>query len=76
MVILGAGVAGLYAGRVLARAGARVTVLEREDVVGGLASGREIGGNFYDFGVHHLHAFDQRAAQLETIARYAVTRDR
>jgi protoporphyrinogen oxidase len=57
--VLGAGVAGLYAGRVLSRAGANVAILERDTVVGGLAAGREIDGNFYDFGVHHLHAFDQ-----------------
>jgi len=59
VVVLGAGVCGLYAGRVLAGAGARVTVLEKDEVVGGLAAGREIGGNFYDLGVHHLHAFDR-----------------
>jgi protoporphyrinogen oxidase len=59
IVILGAGVAGLYAGRVLARSGARVTIIEREDVVGGLASGVKLGGNFHDLGVHHLHAFDE-----------------
>ena len=29
-----------------------------------------------DQAIAHLHAFDQRAAQLETIARYAVNRDR
>ncbi|MFQ5460773.1 MAG: FAD-dependent oxidoreductase, partial [Anaerolineae bacterium] len=58
-VVLGAGVAGLYAGRVLAALGAKVTVLEKEAVVGGLASGVEIGGNFHDMGVHHLHAFDR-----------------
>lgn len=58
VVVLGAGVCGLYAGRVLAAAGARVTVLEREDVVGGLAAGHRHGDNLYDLGVHHLHAFD------------------
>jgi len=59
VIVLGAGVCGLYAGRVLAAAGARVTVLEREDVVGGLAAGHRLGDNLYDLGVHHLHAFDR-----------------
>ncbi len=59
VVVLGAGVCGLYAARVLVERGLRVTVLERGEVVGGLAAGRERGGNFYDFGVHQLHAFDR-----------------
>jgi len=59
VVVLGAGVCGLYAGRVLTRSGADVTVLEREDVVGGLAAGRRLGDNYYDLGVHHLHEFDR-----------------
>ncbi len=59
VAVLGAGVCGLYAARVLAGAGAPVTVLEKADVVGGLAAGHERNGNFYDLGVHHLHAFDQ-----------------
>ena len=58
-VILGGGVAGLYAGRVLAREGCHVTLFEKEPVVGGLAAGRERNGNYFDLGVHHLHAFDQ-----------------
>lgn len=63
VVVLGAGVCGLYAGLTLARAGCRVTLLEREPVVGGLAAGREIRGNYYDLGVHHLHAFDEEIFQ-------------
>ena len=59
VVVLGAGVCGLYAGRVLTRAGFRVTVLESEDLIGGLACGRLIDGNYYDLGVHHLHEFDR-----------------
>lgn len=59
VVVLGAGVCGLYAARTLLRAGLRVTVLERAEVPGGLAAGRERAGNFYDFGVHQLHRFDE-----------------
>ncbi|HUF09295.1 MAG TPA: FAD-dependent oxidoreductase [Rhodothermales bacterium] len=58
VAVLGAGVCGLYAARVLARAGADVTVIEREEEVGGLARGYLINGNYYDVGVHHLHAWD------------------
>jgi len=58
LVILGAGVSGLYAARTVAREGVPVTVLERAEVVGGLAAGRTRNGNHYDFGVHHLHAQD------------------
>lgn len=58
VVVIGAGVCGLYAARVAAGGGARVTVLERDDVVGGLAAGRRIDGNWIDLGTHHLHAFD------------------
>ena len=59
VVVLGAGVCGLYAARTAAGAGLRVTVLERDEVVGGLAAGHRRGENFIDLGVHHLHAFDQ-----------------
>lgn len=58
IVVLGAGVCGLYAARCLSRLGLRVTLLERESVVGGLAAGHARGRNFFDLGVHHLHAFD------------------
>ena len=59
VVVLGAGVCGLYAARMLVDAGAAVTVLERREVPGGLAAGRERNGNYYDFGVHQLHEFDR-----------------
>lgn len=59
IAVLGAGVCGLYAARTLVERGARVTVLERSDIVGGLAGGRRRGENYYDFGVHQLHTFDK-----------------
>jgi protoporphyrinogen oxidase len=59
VVILGGGPCGLYAARVLARAGVSVTVLEKEGIPGGLATSHERGGNFYDLGVHMLHEFDK-----------------
>ncbi|MEM7146173.1 MAG: FAD-dependent oxidoreductase [Verrucomicrobiota bacterium] len=59
VVILGGGPCGLYAARVLAKEGLRVTVVEKEDIPGGLATSHNRGGNFYDLGVHMLHEFDQ-----------------
>lgn len=58
-VILGGGPCGLYAALVLARAGLKVVVIEKEDCPGGLAAGHRRGSNYYDFGVHMLHSFDQ-----------------
>ncbi len=50
---------GLYAARILAERSVPVTVFERGPAPGGLAAGREFNGNYYDLGVHHLHAFDR-----------------
>ncbi|CAN5384276.1 FAD-dependent oxidoreductase [soil metagenome] len=58
VAVLGGGVCGLYAGLTLARAEVPVTVLESEPIPGGLAAGHRRGANFYDLGVHMLHAFD------------------
>jgi protoporphyrinogen oxidase len=59
VVILGAGVCGLYAGLELSSAGVPVTVIERETSPGGLAAGLKRGQNYYDLGVHMLHGFDR-----------------
>lgn len=59
VVILGAGPCGLYAALTLAKAGRKVTLLEKEEVTGGLARGHLRGKNFYDLGCHMLHAFDK-----------------
>ncbi|MFV1995589.1 MAG: NAD(P)/FAD-dependent oxidoreductase, partial [Verrucomicrobiales bacterium] len=58
MVVLGGGVCGLYAALRLLRRGAEVVLIEREERPGGLAAGAQHGGNWYDHGVHMLHAFD------------------
>lgn len=57
--ILGAGPCGLFAGVTAIEQGAKVTLLEREAQPGGLAAGHQRGGNWYDLGVHMLHAFDK-----------------
>jgi protoporphyrinogen oxidase len=56
IIILGAGPAGLGAALQLTRRRqAHVTVLERNDVVGGNAGSFELGGQRVDYGSHRLH---------------------
>jgi protoporphyrinogen oxidase len=56
VVILGSGPAGLGAAYRLTReAKARVTVLERQQVVGGLAGSFDLAGVRADYGSHRLH---------------------
>jgi protoporphyrinogen oxidase len=57
-VILGGGPCGLYAARVLTRAGYPVTVLDKGAQPGGLATSHQRGQNWYDMGCHMLHEFD------------------
>lgn len=59
VVVLGGGPCGLYAARVLSRAGVGVTVLEKGDRPGGLATSHKRGENWYDLGCHMLHEFDE-----------------
>ena len=58
-VVLGGGPCGLYAALTLAKAGRKVTLIEKEEAPGGLARGHKRGENYYDLGVHMLHAFDK-----------------
>ncbi|MGI8413554.1 MAG: FAD-dependent oxidoreductase [Solirubrobacteraceae bacterium] len=62
VVVLGGGLAGLACAYELARAGVQVTVLEREDHAGGMASSfreRWNGEDWsYDFGPHRFHTTD------------------
>jgi protoporphyrinogen oxidase len=56
IVVLGGGVAGLAAGRYLARAGHAVTVVEKAPVTGGLCASFESHGFTLDYGPHKLYS--------------------
>lgn len=58
ILVLGAGCAGLSAGRRLRELGVPVLVLEVEDHVGGLAGGVRVGGDVYEYGPHIFHTTD------------------
>lgn len=59
VAILGAGPCGLYAARVLTQQGVAVTVIDKGERPGGLATSNFNAGNWYDMGVHMLHAHDK-----------------
>ncbi len=54
-VVIGGGLAGLASAAYLARAGRRVTVLERSSQPGGRAQTKEANGFFYNQGPHALY---------------------
>lgn len=68
IVILGAGPAGLTAGYELSRNQVPVTVLERDDVVGGIARTEFYKGYGYDIGGHRFYTkMDQVDALWHTV---------
>jgi protoporphyrinogen oxidase len=64
VVVLGAGLAGLTAGSLLARSGADVTVVERDRAVGGLARTIEHNGFRFDLGGHRFHTENRHVEDL------------
>ncbi len=60
IVILGGGVAGLSCAYRLSLAGKKVVVLEKENVVGGLARTVEFQGFQFDFCAHRFHSPDPK----------------
>ncbi|HUX85364.1 MAG TPA: NAD(P)/FAD-dependent oxidoreductase [Chloroflexota bacterium] len=62
--ILGGGALGLSVAYRLAQAGARVTVLEKDSEVGGLASSFEVGGAHLEKFYHHLFRSDTTIIKL------------
>lgn len=74
VVILGAGVSGLGIGWKLARDGFDVTVLEKENHIGGLSATFHHQGFSYDYGPHNFHThmphvqdfvFDELGVKME-----------
>jgi monoamine oxidase len=64
VVIVGAGLAGLYAARCLTRAGKRVVVLEARSEVGGRTRTRLVDGEIADFGAEWIGHAHRRAHAL------------
>lgn len=64
VVVVGAGLSGLSCARALSDRGARVTVLEARDRVGGRTLSRRIGGATFDLGGQWLGAHQPRLAAL------------
>lgn len=58
ITILGAGLAGLSTGYMLARSGVPVRIIEKEHYVGGLASSFKSGAFTYDLGPHRFHSHE------------------
>ncbi|GAB4483486.1 MAG: NAD(P)/FAD-dependent oxidoreductase [Thermodesulfovibrionales bacterium] len=63
-MVLGGGLAGLAAGCTLARAGAPVTVVERDSVVGGLSRTVQHDGYRFDLGGHRFFSTDETIDQF------------
>lgn len=82
ILILGGGLAGVTAAYELSRRGASVTLVEREDEVGGLAKSLthscEHGEFSYDIGPHRFHSTDQRVhdTTLSVLGENVVERER
>jgi protoporphyrinogen oxidase len=62
--VIGAGILGLTAALRFAQAGAKVTILEREERVGGLVASFEIGGSHLERFYHHLFRSDRDVQAL------------
>ncbi|MCP3916727.1 MAG: FAD-dependent oxidoreductase [bacterium] len=62
VLVLGAGLSGLAAAYELSRAGRRVTLVECEPAVGGMARSFRVGEYWLDFGPHRFYSRD---AELE-----------
>ncbi|EED22434.1 flavin containing amine oxidase, putative [Talaromyces stipitatus ATCC 10500] len=53
--IIGAGISGLRCADILAQNGAKVTILEARDRIGGRITQVEVGGNLVDLGANWIH---------------------
>lgn len=64
VTVVGAGVAGLTIGYQLARQGYAVTIVEKNEVVGGLGRSWHYGGFHFDVGPHRFHTENPRVAEF------------
>ncbi len=64
VTIIGGGFTGLSAGYELAKRGIKVTVLEAEDEIGGLAAAFRVGGENLDRFYHHWFTNDREVREL------------
>lgn len=64
IVVVGGGFCGLAAAYELTQAGRRVTLLEADDAVGGLAGSFEVGGQQLERFYHHWFTSDQHVMEM------------
>ncbi len=78
VIVLGAGLAGLSCAYELAKAGHRVTILEKESYEGGMAHSYRVGEFVVDHGPHRFHSRDKEllAHVHEVMDNDLVVRDR
>ncbi|MCZ6598779.1 MAG: FAD-dependent oxidoreductase [Planctomycetota bacterium] len=78
VVVLGAGLAGLATAYELLKAGHRVTVVEKESYLGGMASSWKVGPYWLDHGPHRFHSRDKELIEhlYEILDNDVVIRER
>ena len=78
VVVLGAGLAGLAAAYELAKTGQRITLLEKEGWLGGMARSWKKGDYWLDYGPHRFHSSDPELIEhiYEVLDKDVVIRDR
>ena len=69
IAILGGGITGLAAAMYLVRNGYNVSIFEKDSNIGGLASGKIINKNIYEYGPHFFHTNNPQI--LDEIKRIA-----
>ncbi len=64
ILIVGAGISGLTIGNILSKAGIKVTILEKENQIGGLARSVKYDGFTFDFGPHCIFENQGKAGKF------------
>src|SRR3954447_24960671 len=73
LVVIGAGLGGLTAGAIVARAGRKVLVIERNNSVGGAASSYKVGDLFVEGSLHETsNPHDPRDPKHDALKRAGV----